>query len=69
MRNLFVAAILVIASGVGTKVLAGDPPGWAYGFPPAGTPAAPAAATLRPVKWVVGRGVGPGSFLTDTAAR
>ncbi len=48
MRNLYVAAVLVIASGMGMKVLAGDPPGWAYGFPPAGTPAAPAAAPATP---------------------
>jgi len=47
MRKLFGTAIIVLASGLGTMVHAADPPGWAYGFPPAGTPA-PAAATPAP---------------------
>jgi cytochrome c553 len=47
MRKLFGTAIIVLASGLGTMVHAADPPGWAFGFPPAGTPA-PAAATPAP---------------------
>jgi len=48
MRKLFGTAIIVLASGLGTMVHAADPPGWAYGFPPAGTPAPAAAAPAPP---------------------
>jgi len=41
MRHLSSTAILVIAVGLAINVRAADPPGWAYGFPPAGSPAAP----------------------------
>jgi cytochrome c553 len=47
MRKFSGVATLVIASGFTTMALAADPPGWAYGFPPAGTPA-PAPATPAP---------------------
>jgi cytochrome c553 len=48
MRKLFGTAIIVLASGLGTSVYAADPPGWAYGFPPAGTPAAAPATPAPP---------------------
>jgi cytochrome c553 len=48
MRKLFGIVIIVLATGLGTSVQAADPPGWAYGFPPAGTPAPPAAAPAAP---------------------
>jgi cytochrome c553 len=48
MRNLVSAAIVLIVSGLGTIALAGDPPGWAYGIPPAGTAAAAPAAPAAP---------------------
>jgi cytochrome c553 len=48
MRNYFGVATLVIASGFTTMALAADPPGWAYGFPPAGTPAAAPATPAAP---------------------
>src|SRR3954453_12252688 len=48
MRKLLGTMIIVLAFGSGTNALAADPPGWAYGFPPAGTPAPPAAAPATP---------------------
>jgi len=48
MRKLLGTMIMVLAFGAGTNALAVDPPGWAYGFPPAGTPAPPAAAPATP---------------------
>lgn len=44
MRKLF---MVVLVSGLAMSAQAADPPGWAYGFPPAGTPA-PAPATPAP---------------------
>jgi len=48
MRNFSGVATLLILSGLATMALAADPPGWAYGFPPAGTPATAPAAPAPP---------------------
>ena len=48
MRKLFGIAIVVLVSGLASRGQAADPPGWAYGFPPAGTPAPVAAAPAAP---------------------
>jgi len=44
MRKLFGTVMVVLVWGLAMSAQAADPPGWAYGFPPAGTPA-PAPAT------------------------
>ncbi|HEX4135006.1 MAG TPA: c-type cytochrome [Bryobacteraceae bacterium] len=46
MRKLF--GTVVVISTFALSIYAADPPGWAYGFPPAGTPAPPAAAPAPP---------------------
>jgi len=48
MRNLFGTVVIVLGAGWATSAQAADPPGWAYGFPPAGTPAPAAAAPATP---------------------
>jgi len=48
MRKLFGTVIILLGSGWATSAQAADPPGWAYGFPPAGTPAPAAAAPATP---------------------
>jgi cytochrome c553 len=48
MRKLLGSAIIVFVSGWASSAQAADPPGWAYGFPPAGTPAAAPAAPAPP---------------------
>lgn len=48
MRKLFGTIIVVLASGLAMSAQAADPPGWAYGFPPAGTPAPAPAAPAPP---------------------
>ena len=40
--------IIALAFGLAASAQAADPPGWAYGFPPAGTPAPAAAAPATP---------------------
>jgi hypothetical protein len=37
-----------MAVGMATSAEVANPPGWAYGFPPAGTPAPAAAAPAAP---------------------
>jgi cytochrome c553 len=46
MGKLF--GIAVVISGLAFSSQAADPPGWAYGFPPAGAPTPPAAAPAAP---------------------
>jgi hypothetical protein len=53
MRELFGTFIILPAVGLGTTAGAADPPGWAYGFPPAWTPV-PTAATPAPLGPVPG---------------
>ena len=48
MRQLFGTVIIRLGAGWATSAQAADPPGWAYGFPPAGTPAPAAAAPATP---------------------
>jgi cytochrome c553 len=48
MRKLFGTVIILCVSGLAMSAQAADPPGWAYGFPPAGTPAPAAAAPATP---------------------
>jgi cytochrome c553 len=48
MRKLFATMIIVLGPGLATSAQAADPPGWAYGFPPAGAPAPTAAAPATP---------------------
>jgi cytochrome c553 len=48
MQNFSGVATLVLVSGFATMAFAADPPGWAYGFPPAGTPAAAPATPAPP---------------------
>src|SRR5580698_10822398 len=48
MRKLFGTVIVVLATGLAMSAQAADPPGWAYGFPPAGTPAAAPATPAPP---------------------
>ena len=44
MRKVFGTAMVVLVSGLAMSAQAAEAPGWAYGLPPAGTPA-PAPAT------------------------
>ncbi len=48
MRKLSGIVTIVLVCGLTTSAQAADPPGWAYGFPPAGTPAPAAAAPATP---------------------
>jgi cytochrome c553 len=48
MRKLFGTVIVVLVAGLAVTAQAADPPGWAYGFPPVGTPAPAAAAPAAP---------------------
>jgi cytochrome c553 len=48
MRKSFGNMIIALVFGLAASAQAADPPGWAYGFPPAGTPAPAAAAPATP---------------------
>ncbi len=48
MSKVFGSVMVVLVSGLAMSAQAADPPGWAYGFPPAGTPAPAPAAPAPP---------------------
>jgi cytochrome c553 len=48
MRKSFGTIIIALVFVLAASAQAADPPGWAYGFPPAGTPAPAAAAPAAP---------------------